>query len=192
MTAILKTGPAAEPVSLDEAKLHLRVDHDDEDTLIQSLLTAARLHLETLTNRAFISQSWTILRDRWPESHVLELPIGPVITVEEIRVCEDDDVIMTIEPTRYLADTGSVPSRIAMRGFDRWPQPGRVLNGIEIDVVAGYGPAASDVPQPLRQAILILAAHWYEHRDPVIMSGGTLPVPGGVEAIVGSFRAVRL
>ena len=159
MTAILRIGPTFEPVPLAEAKLHLRVDHNDEDTLIQSLLTAARVHLETLTNRVFMTQSWTLIHDGWPDSNVLELEIGPISAVEEIRVFEDDDIILTISPTQYLVDTGAVPSRIAMRGFARWPHPGRVLNGIEIDVVAGYGPMASDVPEPLRQAILLLAAH---------------------------------
>ncbi|MBZ0215982.1 MAG: head-tail connector protein [Fimbriimonadaceae bacterium] len=192
MTAILRTGPASEPVSLVEAKLHLRVDSDGEDTLIQSLLIAARVHLETLTNRVFITQSWTIMRDAWPDSNVLELQIGPISAVEEIRVFEDDDIVMVISPTQYLVDTGTVPSRIAMRGHAGWPRPGRVLSGIEIDVVAGYGPAAGDVPQALRQAILLLTAHWFENRDQAARAGAGLPVPGGVEAIVGSYRTARL
>ena len=192
MTAILRIEPAIEPISLDEAKQHLRVDSTDEDVLIQSLISAARLHLETLTNRVFISQSWTILRDAWPKSNVLELPIGPVSEVEEIRVLEGDDVTLIISPALYLVDTGNVPSRIAMRDFSGWPRPRQVLNGIEIDIVAGYGPAATDVPQALRHAILLLMAHWFEHREPIAMGSGAVMVPGGVDAIVSSYRVARI
>ncbi|MBL4757371.1 MAG: phage head-tail connector protein [Rhizobiales bacterium] len=192
MTAIILTAPATEPVSLSEAKAHLKIDTTDEDILVQSLLTAARLHVETITSRVVITQTWRINLDHWPARNILELPIGPVQSVDAIRIYDDDDIIMTIDPSRYLVDVGSVPARIAMRGFENWPDPGRILNGIEIDITAGYGLAATDVPEPLRHSILMLAAHWFENREPLMGTSGQLPVPAAVSALIAPYQTARL
>jgi uncharacterized phiE125 gp8 family phage protein len=72
-------------------------------------------------------------------------------------------------------------------------QPGRSAAGIELDVSAGYGAAAIDVPEPLRQAIRLLAAHWYENRGVVALgqtSAVTLPV--SVPALLAPYRMVAL
>lgn len=192
MSAILLTGPAVEPVSLAEARAYLRIDGDAEDLLVQSLITAARLHTETLTARAMISQSWRVIMDGWPRGHILDLPIGPVQTVTELRVFEDDDIVAVIDPSRYLVETAGVPARIAMRARQGWPRPGRALGGIEIDLDAGYGPEPGDVPGPLRQAVLQLVAHWYERREPVSLDGNPLPVPAMADALMRPFMAARL
>ncbi len=192
MTAIILVAPAAEPVSLSDAKTHFRVDEVDEDILIQSLLTAARLHVETISGRVMITQTWRIALDHWPARNILELPIGPVQTVNAIRIFDDDDITMTIDPSRYLVDVGSVPARIAMRGHENWPDPGRVLNGIEIDISAGYGNTASNVPEALRHSVLMLAAHWFENREPLMATGGQLPVPPAVTALIAPYLTARI
>lgn len=192
MSAFILSGPALEPVTLGEAKAHLRVDHTYEDTLIQSLVTAARLHVETLTGRALIDQSWRVTLDRWPDNRIVALPIGPVGAVTAIRVYDADDIVATIDPSAYLLDATGVPARIALRQGVGWPLPGRAIAGIEIDFAAGYGPAATDVPEPLRRALMMLVAHWYEQREPVTLGGAALPVPLGAEAILSPYRARRL
>lgn len=65
----LNTQPAVEPVSIDEAKLHLRVTHDDEDTLIATLISAARLHAENYCRRAFVTQKWDLYLDAFPRQN---------------------------------------------------------------------------------------------------------------------------
>ena len=78
------------------------------------------------------------------------------------------------------------------RGSLAWPTPGRAANGIEIAFVAGYGAAAADVPAPIRQAILLLVAHWHEHREPVAIGDADAPVPPTVSDLLQPYRWVRL
>jgi len=192
MTAVLLTGPAIEPVTLDEAKAHLKVDHTDEDLLITSLITAARMHLELETRRAFITQTWALLFDAWPVGRSLDLQIAPIQSIDAVTVFDDDDVGTVINPATYLADLGSVPPRLVLRANGARPAPARVANGIEVRATAGYGDTAGDVPQPLRQAILIALAHWYERRESVVIGSSVVSVPGSVQALVEPYRQVRL
>lgn len=192
MTSILLTGPAVEPITLDEAKAYLRVDSTAEDGLIQSLITAARLHTETLTGRALITQSWRLVLDDWPLGNVLIIPLGSLQQVTELRVYEDEDVLVIIAPTEYLVETIGVPARLAMRGHQSWPKPGRPIGGIEIDITVGYGDLADDVPRSLRQAILQIVAHWFVNREAVGLGVGAVHVPVTVDALIAPHRAVRL
>ena len=192
MTSILITGPALEPVTLAETKAHLRLDTADEDALIQSLITSARLHAETLTGRALITQSWRMVLDGWPRANVLTIPLGPLQSVTALRVYEDEDVLVTIDSTEYLVETACIPARLAMRGRQSWPEPGRSIGGIEIDLVVGYGDNAVDVPGALRQAILQIVGHWFAHREAVGIGAGAVHVPATVDALIAPYRAVHL
>ena len=75
-----------------------------------------------------------------------------------------------------------------LRGSRVWARPGRIANGIAITVTAGYGPAASSVPEPLRQAVLQLVAHWYEHRGNAVPP----PIPLTIDPLIGPYRELRL
>lgn len=76
MPAILLTPPAAEPLSLAQAKAFLRVEHDDDDELIAALIAGSRLHIEAQTRRALMTQSWRLVRDAWPQDGLVEvLPV---------------------------------------------------------------------------------------------------------------------
>jgi len=191
MAMILTSPPGLEPVSLAEAKAHCRVDHDDEDTLIQSLITAARVHLETGAAAALISQQWRLVRDAWPEGGVVRLPLAPLISIDEVTVRDADGAAEAVDPQDYFVDALSDPPRLVRERGAGWPQPLQVVNGIEVLFTAGFGPAADDVPQPLRQAVLLLAAHWYETREPVSPDGAGV-IPLTVEALVAPYRRARL
>ena len=191
MAAILLQGPATEPVTLAQTKAHLKLDANDEDELVQTLITAARLHVETLSERVLMSQQWRIVRDCWPRGKTLDLPIGPVTSVDAVRVYVTPETVVTIDPASYLVETASLPARLAMQ-TGVWPRPGRVLGGIEIDITAGYGTKPNQVPAPLRQAVLLLAAHWHTNREPVTTGDTPLRVPGTVDALINAYRRVRL
>ncbi len=180
--------PATEPVSLAEAKLHLRVDHDDEDILILSLISAARLHLEHVLGRAFITQGWLYLTDNWPAGHTVDLPLAPVQSIVSVKVYDSDDAATTLSPSTYLLDGLSVPPRLVRRASNTWPKPGRIANGIEVSFVCGHGSLASEVPAPLRQAVLLLVAHWYEHRQPVEIGDQAEVMPAMVLDLVAPYR----
>jgi uncharacterized phiE125 gp8 family phage protein len=189
MTATLTTPPAIEPVSLAEAKTHLRVDEDTDDTLIAATITAARLHVEHATRRLLIAQAWRFWRDAWPTSRVIELPVTPLISVDAVWVIDKAGEETGLDEDSYEVDIVSVPGRIR---FGSTPAPGRDLNGIAIDVTAGFGEEPDAVPAPLRQAILQLVAHWYENRSAVSHDRTQGVAPLGVDALIAPYRLLAL
>jgi uncharacterized phiE125 gp8 family phage protein len=188
MPQVLVAPPLTEPVSLAEAKAHLRVTHSEEDALIGALIASARRVTEARTGLSLITQEWLVLRDGWPEDGVIALPLAPVLSVEELAVFGEDDQKAVIEPSHYVVDAASRPARLMLRGSRIWQRPGRGLNGIGIRVRAGYGPAAANVPAALRQAVLMLVAHYYGVRGEEAQPG----LPVSLDALLSMFREVRL
>jgi uncharacterized phiE125 gp8 family phage protein len=186
MPLIQTSPPAEEPVTLAEAKAYLRIGHDDEDALISTLITAARRRAVAETGLAFVSQGWSLYLDGWPETGVIELPIGPLIAVSAVKTYGEDDTPAVIEPAHYYVDAVSRPPRLLLRGSRVWARPGRIGNGIEIAFTAGFG-AASAVPADLRQAVLELVAHFYAHRGDEEAS-----IPLTVRDVLAFHRGLRL
>jgi uncharacterized phiE125 gp8 family phage protein len=187
MSKILTSPPAVEPVTLAEAKAHLRVTDAAEDSLISTLIVAARKHCELATSLAFIAQGCSVFRDRFPDAAELELPLWPIIAVGDVKVFGEDDVPAIVDPAHYFADKVARPARLVLRSSRIWPKPGRVANGVEIQLTAGFGAGPSDVPQPLREAILRLVAHWFERRGD---EAGEVPLVIG--AVLMPYRSARL
>lgn len=160
-TLIIVTPPAIEPISLAEAKAQLRVDGTQDDTLITSLITAARQVAESLLARALITQTLRYLCDEAPED-VFTLPRAPLQSISSIKVYDDADTATVLDPSLYMADTAN--SRVALRSGAVWPSVNRVMNGFEVQYVAGYGSNASDVPLAIRQGLLAHISHLYAHR----------------------------
>ena len=188
MPSILITPPAAEPISLAEAKAHLRAVHADEDQLIGTLINSARRIVEARSGLLLIQQTWKCYLDDWPETGIIDLPLSPVQAIADLAVYGEDDIAALIDPAHYFADTLSRPARLVMRGSRAWARPGRAANGIAITLTVGFGAAASAVPAPLRQAILILVAHWFEHRG----NANPPPLPLTLDALIRPYRGVRL
>lgn len=192
MPLILTAGPSAEPISLDEAKAHCRVDGDAEDTLIASLVLAARLHIERCLDVALISQSWSLYLDQWPERGSVELPLAPLLSLNAVRLYGPTGSSMTLDPALFDVDAYSRRPRLSRREGQSWPLPGRCVNGIEIAFTAGYGPDPEDVPMPLRLAIKMLVAHWHEAREPVLLGETAVPVPSTIASLLGPYRTLKL
>lgn len=190
MTALLIDPPAIEPVTLAEAKAHLRLTGSDDDDYVAAMITAARLHVESATRRLLIDQTWRFYRDDWPPGGRLDLPIAPVTAVTAVTVYDDAGEPTVLAPGAWLLDAAAVPARLVFTAPR--PEPGRPINGIEIDVVAGSGASGLAVPQPLRLAIMTLVARWYEDREG--LAYGIVPsrVAGAFEALVAPFRVMRL
>jgi uncharacterized phiE125 gp8 family phage protein len=187
MHSVLTAPPGAEPVSLAEAKAHLRVTHADEDQLIGRLITAARRLVEGRTGLKLMSQVWSVFLDDWP-SQDIALPIAPLISVNDVVTYGDDDVPATVDPAHYYAVLGSRPPRLVLRASRVWARPGRIANGIEIKLTAGFGASAAAVPEALRQAMLHALAQWYAERGDSADQG----LPLAASALLAPYREARL
>jgi uncharacterized phiE125 gp8 family phage protein len=191
MPSILLTSPAAEPLTLAQAKDFLRVQHDADDDLIAALIAGARAHVEAQTRRALMTQVWRLTRDAWPASGRLPVLPAPLREVIAARVWQADGTLLPIDIEAFAVDAASAPAVLAFaRGA--MPMPGRLAAGIEIDIEAGYGNEPEDVPEPLRQAIRLLVAHWYENRRVLSASGEMASFPTNVGALLAPYRVVSL
>jgi uncharacterized phiE125 gp8 family phage protein len=192
MVPDLLAGPALEPVSLDDAKAWLRLDSNEEDQLLSALIVSARLTLEAYTRRFFVTQSWRMRLDAWPAQTLrrkaLAIPFAPLRNVSAVRVYDSADVAQTLSGASYRAAPARDAGRIVFLAAPA--EPGRAYDAIEIDIVAGYGDAAADTPEPLRRAILALVAHWHETRGDAGDVGA--PLPTLVLALAKPFRRERL
>ena len=188
MIPIFVEGPAVEPVTLTEMKAYLRVDDDDDaqDSVIAGLVKAARLLVEGASRRVLIEQRWRVVLDRWPRDRVVPLPLSPLISVESIKVFDAKGAATDVATGAIDSDRFSDPPRIAVTDA---PEPGKLRNGIAIEVLAGYGGAAEAVPAGLRLAVKILVAHWFENRGDVT---GEQVLPPEAFALVAPFRRARL
>lgn len=192
MALTLLSGPPGEPLTLTQAKAHLRVEGSDEDLLISSIITASRVHLETALSFSLMTQSWSYRLDRWPDSGVVTLPLHPVQSVSEIRVYDENDVQTIVSASEYLLDAGPNPARLVCKDLSPWPKPARPIAGIEILFSSGYGDAESDVPEPLRQAVRLLVAHWYERREPLQAGLDLKNAPRAIHDIIAPYRMQSL
>lgn len=190
---VLSSGPAVEPVSLAEFKLWSRLDDTspgDEDSLLSGLIASARKRVELLTNRKLINQTWKYILDEFPEGDVIELPFAPISTAGTVKYTDIDGAEATWSSSEYILDTSSEPHRIVLKEDYDWPDPDgglREANAVEISMTYGYGSAASSVPEPLRDAIKMLAAHMYDNREAA--SAQELSVmPFGVMHLISPYR----
>lgn len=176
--------PAIEPVSLEEAKQFLRIDHDAEDSLIQGLIQAARQLCEATVRRRLIRQRLRLVSDDLHAVH--RLPAGPVRQVETVAVIDAAGMAEILPESAYVISG----DRLAC--LKVWPAPRRPVGSFRVDYEVGYGDIPDAVPQALRQGIRMLVAHWYENREAVQSLAQPTVLPMGVAALWAPFRPIRL
>jgi uncharacterized phiE125 gp8 family phage protein len=186
----LFTPPIEEPVSVAEAKAHLRLDTSDEDALVGGLIVAARQWCEGYQNRAYVTQTWDLVLDRWscePDLDRIRIPLPPLQSVASLKYTDADDVQTTMPASEYLVDVASQPGRLMLAYGRSWPTVTlRPAAAIEIRFTAGYG-AAAEVPETVKQAIKLLVGHLYEHREATSVQDLS-EVPFAVKALLGLER----
>ena len=165
MASKIITEPAVEPVTLAEAKAHLRVDTVDDNLFITSLIIDARQGAETKTRRVFVTQTWTEILDEFPATIILPYP--PLQSVTHIKYIDANGTQQTMSSADYIVDTQSAPARITPAFGKSWPGIQSRINAVEIQFVAGYGLAAV-VPQKIKQWMLLTIGTRHEHRESII------------------------
>jgi uncharacterized phiE125 gp8 family phage protein len=181
--------PAVEPISLSEAKDHLRIDGTDEDTYLATIITAARRYCEQYCNRAFITQTWkqypTVFTDG------MKLSINPVQSVSSITYYDVDGASQTLASNQYQVDLSADICRVYEAVNVDFPDvQDEKINPITITYVSGYGDAATDVPMDIRHAIKFMIAHFFQNREGVnvMQSVSNIPMPESVKVLLNNYR----
>ena len=164
--------PAEPAVSLIEAKLHLRVDHDAEDSLIERIIRAATERAEEIQGRAYVTQTFRLGLPRFPRGRVIYLPRPPLQSVEQITYLDPAGEEQTLSPDTYRADPAAVPGRVILRRGAAWPETADEPDAVRITYAAGYGDTGAAVPEETRAAILLFVGHLYEQREAVTVGTG--------------------
>jgi len=161
----LYTAPTKEPISITEANEHLRLDTDDDFGLVTGLIKVARQYCEDFQNRAYFTQTWELWLDAFPWELSLDIPRPPLASISSIKYYDTANTEYTLAATEYFVDTKSTPGRVALAYGKSWPSTTlRPANGVCITFVAGETTLAA-ISQEVKQAILLLIGHWYEHRE---------------------------
>ena len=183
------TQPVVEPVSLAEAKLHLRVDIEDDDAYIVGLISAAREWVESYLDRSLVYTQWTMRLDRFP--YEIELPRPPMAmagthTATAITYTLEGGSTATLATTEYRVDRHSTPGVMRTNYAGTWPSHLYDRNSVSVTWWAGYGEDGTKVPRVIRNAILLLVAHWYENRQAVLVGSISKELEYSVNALLNS------
>jgi len=189
-----QTGPAVEPVSVAEAKAHLRVDTSDDDTYIGTLITAGREWCEQYLDRTLVNTQWVMRFDSFPPdgTHDIELPRPPMATAGTttavaLTFTYENGTTATYSTASYRVDRNSTPGAVKTLYGQTWPPHLMDDNAVSVTWWAGYGAAGSSVPAAIRHAILMIVGILYEKRA-AAESGSLNEVPFGVKSLLDSQR----
>lgn len=176
--------PQVLPVTVAEAKAHLRIDHNDDDSLIETIIQAAAGQIDGPYGAGLIlsPQDWELSLDGFPS--LIELPLWPVTAIKVIEYTDADGDLQILDPSVYVFDLSSNPARIARDYNKQWPIVRRVLSNVRIEFTAGF----DTVPADLKQALLLLIGHWYENRDAAIIGTIAADTPFAFNAIIDRYR----
>ena len=173
MGLILTTPPAAEPLTLAEAKDHLRIGSSDtsDDMIVSALIAAARRWAEEELGASIITQTWQLTLSGFPcDSEPIRVPRGPVQSVTSVSYLDSDSQTQTFASTDYLLEQRLLADEIWLKYLKTWPITVEQRNAVTVVFVAGYGDASTDVPEDLRRAMLLRLGDLYRNREGQIVA----------------------
>ncbi len=189
MLAPVRTvAPATTPVSLAEAKAHLRVDHDDQDDLISAQIKAATAYFDGysgILGRALITQTWR--QDFAGFLDRLPLPVSPVTSIVSVSYHDAGNVEQTLDAGVYDQHADARGAHVARKSNQSWPSTFPRVDAVSVTFTAGYG-AAPDVPEPIRQAILLIVQRLFDGADTSI----DVAIDRVVHALIAPYRTPPL
>lgn len=202
----LVTAPSEEPLTRSEAKLHLRLDTNEtspavahsDDTIVDALIVAARKWAESYQGRAYITQTWDLYLDSFPDENCVKIPLPPLQSVQSIIYKDSAGVAQTVsfldpsgtaqlETTDYLVDISSAwAGKLYLKYGKSWPSTYAEAQAVIIRFICGYG-AAEEVPEDVKTAMLMKISDLYENRGDGANSSG-----GAVKSLLDSDRILPI
>lgn len=182
---------AALPV--DAFKAHLRhgtgfAEDGLQDEVLEGFLRAALSAIEARTGKVLIARAFELILNGWRDATGQALPLAPVVSIEAVITVAQDGAETVLPPVLYRLERDSQRPRLMPVSalLPMVPRGGAV----RVLMTAGMAPAWGGLPADLRQAVLLLAAHYYEYRDDTALSAGCMPF--GVSTLIERYRTVRL
>jgi uncharacterized phiE125 gp8 family phage protein len=181
--------PMVEPISLDEAKGHLNIMHDDDDDLISRTIIAARRACERATLRSFVTTSWKYCMDRFPTCNGgrIVLPRPNLIAVSALSYLDTAGTRQTLGSSLYVASTAREPAVVIPAYGTTWPAAREFVESVQVSYTAGYGATADTVPADIKAAILLMIGHLYGNREAVVTGTIATELPMAVKALLSPY-----
>lgn len=188
----LVTAPSGYPVSLAEAKAHLRYEDDDQDALISALIGAAVDYAQNFLGRSLLDQAWDYYLDSFDAAKPLTIPLPPLIEVVGLFYLDSAGDEQEFSAASYSVDNSSEPARISLLYGGTWPTAIAQANAIRVRFRAGYlntdSPPVAAVPFAIKAAILLTVGTLFEHRETVVIGQTAVTLPFGAEQLLRQYR----
>ena len=169
-----------------QAKAHLKVDVTEDDTIIDNIILAATQSCEIFTNQYFIDTVVTQYSDTWDGFY--RLYKSPVSAITHVKYYDSDDSLQTLASSNYILDGTSKPARIGIAIDGELPNLSNRINAVEVKYTVGYGAESTDVPEGIRQAVLLTLSNWYENRQSVITGRTATELPLSSQYLLEQYK----
>ena len=190
---IEETSVADAALPVDAFKAHLQMgsgfgQDDLQNEVLQSFLRAALASIEARTNKALLTRGFVWTLTHWRSTTAQSLPVAPVSAITRMAIITQDGSQIEVNPAIYWLEKDPHHPRLRPTAscLPTVPQG----TEIQIEFQAGYGAEWDDIPKDMQQAVLMLAAHFYEYRHDTALSDGCMPF--GVTSLIERFRTMRL
>ncbi|EFO32613.1 phage protein DNA packaging protein [Roseibium sp. TrichSKD4] len=191
----LITAPSEKPVSLAEAKAHLRVDFPDEDILIEGLIDAATDRFDGwngFLRRCLVSQIWEVRLDAFPHCGRIELPFPDIdeasVAVAYVDLSGSEQVLGA---ACYHVVNEVTGAAVLKSAWANWPETDKRPDAVRVQFTAGFG-GAEKVPASIKAAILLTVGHLYEHREDAVQGAEVRQIPNGAESLARQYRRIAV
>ncbi|WP_047575626.1 head-tail connector protein [Pseudomonas syringae] len=180
--------PTEQPVTLAQAKQHLRIgpDETDQDDEVNLRIRAASRRVGKITQRALTTQSWRLILDCFPKGAIL-IPLPPLQSVESVKYTDVFGVEQTLPESDYLVNPFGLIGRISMVAGKSWPATIAQEMALRIEFTAGY----LVVPEDIVSAVLLLLGHLDQNRE-AVTTGAPSILPMGVDSLLSPYTIPSL
>ena len=180
------TPATSNPITLTEAKTHLKVDTTADDTFITNLIKSATSSAQEYTNRFFIATTIQQVGDKWED--ISNLFKSPVASVTNIKYVNPSGSLQTLSTDVYFVDDVNKPARIGLKPNQSFPEIINRLNAVQVNYVVGLAAGADEVDEGIRQALLLTIGNWYQNRQAVVTGTIATELPMNAKFLLDQYK----
>ena len=180
------TPATSNPITLTEAKTHLKVDTTADDTFITNLIKSATSSAQEYTNRFFIATTIQQVGDKWED--ISNLLKSPVASVTNIKYVDTSGSLQTLSTDVYFVDDVNKPARIGLKPNQSFPENIDRLNAGQVNYVVGLAAGPDEVDEGITQALLLTIGNWYQNRQAVVTGTIATELPMNAKFLLDQYK----